>query len=122
MGLPLDHIVIYASDLARSAAYYAEILGLLGFERTRDNVFARDGLAFDIRASTGPSPRRVRAQTGVDHVGFTAPDRAAVDRIAAHMRALGHSDLRILEFDDGDYALFVTDPDGVRLEITCYAG
>jgi lactoylglutathione lyase len=115
----LDHVVIYAHDLNASVRFYADVLGVLGFEKTRDHVFGREGLFFDLRQAQIEGPAHARGRPGVDHFGFEARERAAVDRFASHLRALDHP-CNLIEFDDGDYALFLTDPDGLRIEITWY--
>lgn len=120
MQFPLDHIVIYAADTASSGRFYDCLLGALGFEKRRDHVFARAGLFFDIRAMLHESPPQARGRRGVDHIGFKADTRKEVDIIEQRMRDSGFTG-RLIEFDSGDYALFLPDPDGVRIEITCYA-
>lgn len=120
MRYPLDHIVIYAAEVARSGRFYAVLLGWLGFEQRREWVFARDGLFVDLRAARLESDAYRRGARGVDHLGFKANSRTEVDALAAHMRSAGF-DGRLIEFDRGDYALFLPDPDGVRIEFTCYA-
>jgi len=121
MNLTMDHIVIYASDIDASEPFYAAFLGLLGFEKEKNWVFRRDGMAFDLREALGESDGYERGGPGVDHVGFTATERAQVDRVMMDMMAVGFDHGRITEFDNGDYALFIADPDGVRFEVTCYA-
>lgn len=120
MQFPLDHIVIYAADTVQSGRFYDRLLDMLGFEKRRDHVFARAGLFFDIRAMLHESPPQERGRRGVDHIGFKATTRDEVDRIDSRMREAGFPG-RLIEFDTGDYALFLPDPDGVRIEITCYA-
>jgi len=120
MPFPLDHIVIYAADAAASGSFYSCLLDALGFERRRDGVFARDGFFLDIREMLNDSPARERGQRGVDHIGFKATSRGEVDAIDQVMRSAGFNG-RLIEFDGGDYALFLPDPDGVRIEITCYS-
>ena len=120
MSHALDHIVIYSADLAESGRFYAALLGALGFEKRRDHVFARDGLFFDVRASTQEGPPQARGKRGVDHIGFKAATRQEVDQLQGLMRAAGFEG-RLIEFDRGDYALFLPDPDGLRIELTCYA-
>lgn len=120
MQFPLDHIVIYAADTDSSGRFYEGLLGALGFEQRRAHVFARDGLFFDIRPMLHASPPQERGRRGVDHIGFKATTREQVDAIDAGMKEAGFEG-RLIEFDSGDYALFLPDPDGVRIEITCYA-
>lgn len=116
----LDHVVVYSSDPAAGRAFYRCLLGLLGFVERRPGTFARAGLVFDVRAADAARPPRRRGEPGIDHVGFAAGSRAQVDRIDAAVQAAGIAARRIVEFDDGAYALFVTDPDGLRIELTCY--
>lgn len=119
---PLDHVVILASDHEASLRFYEVVLGALGFERERGHLFRRDGLVFDVSPATAARPARSRGEPGADHFGFTAASREQVDELAALGRTLGEGVVRIIEFDRGDYALFLRDPDGVRIEVTCYAG
>ena len=121
MKLTMDHIVIYASDIDASERFYGALLGLLGFEKTRNWVFSRDDMAFDVREALGDGEGYERGEPGVDHIGFTASERGQVDRVMMDMMAAGFDHGRITEFDNGDYALFIADPDGVRFEVTCYA-
>lgn len=119
---PLDHIVIRAHDHEVSLRFYEVVLGALGFVRERGHVFARGGLFFDVRPATVAREARARGEPGVDHIGFVAASRQEVDQLAALGRSLGEGVARIIDFDDGDYAVFLRDPDGLRIELTCYAG
>lgn len=121
-GFPLDHIVILASDHEASLRFYETILGALGFVRERGHLFGRGGLFFDVRPASAVREPRARGEPGVDHFGFVAASREQVDELAALGRTLGEGVVRVIEFDDGDYSVFLRDPDGVRLEVTCYAG
>jgi lactoylglutathione lyase len=119
---PLDHIVIYASDIVNSVKFYDLVLGILGFEKKRDHIYLRGMLAFDLREAFDEGEAYERGRPGVDHLGFSAPDRECIDTIFLQMSAGGFEGGRIIDFDSGDYALFLPDPDGVRLEITHYVG
>lgn len=119
---PLDHLVVFARDHEASLRFYEAVLGALGFTRERGHLFGRDGLYFDVRPATEPGVARRRGEPGVDHFGFVATSRTEVDELAALGRTLGDGVARIIEFDDGAYAAFLTDPDGVRIEVTCYPG
>ena len=120
-GFPLDHIVIVATNHEASLRFYEAVLAPLGFVRERGQLFGRDGLFFDVRPATTPRGPRTRGEPGVDHFGFVATTRQQVDELAAVGRTLGDDVAKIIEFDDGDYAVFLRDPDGVRIELTCYA-
>lgn len=121
-GFPLDHIVILASDHEASLRFYEVVLVALGFVRERGHMFGRDGLFFDVRPASATKAARARGDPGVDHFGFVAASREQVDELAALGRTLGEGVVRVIEFDDGDYSVFLRDPDGVRIEVTCYAG
>lgn len=118
-GFKMDHIVIRTADPERSGRFYTLLLARLGFTKRRDHVFARDGLFFDLRPAANGSGA-IPGKAGVDHIGFRADSRAAVDAIELEMQEAGFVG-RLIEFDNGDYALFLPDPDGLRFEITCYA-
>ena len=120
MTLTLDHIVVYAADIKESDAFYGTLLGLLGFTKIRDHVFQRGEMGFDLREALREGEGYQRGNPGVDHFGFTASDRATVDKVMMDMMAAGYDGGRITEFENGDYALFIADPDGVRFEITSY--
>lgn len=119
---PLDHIVILASDHEASLRFYETVLGELGFVRERGHLFGREGLFFDVRPATAERVVRSRGEPGADHFGFVAASRGEVDELAAIARTLGQGVVKIVEFDDGDYSVFLRDPDGVRIEVTYSAG
>lgn len=121
MKYPLDHIVVYAADPDASGHFYAVLLDALGFDKRRDHVFARYGLFIDIRSATRAGEPYQRGQRGVDHVGFKADSVDEVRKLHSILEAKGIETGRVIEFDNGDVALFARDPDGVRIEITCYA-
>ena len=121
MKYPLDHIVLYAADSAASGRFYETLLGALGFDKRRDHVFARGGLFIDIRRATEEGEPYQRGRRGVDHIGFKATSVEEVHGLRQRLLDAGLEPGRLIEFDSGDVALFVPDPDGVRIELTCYA-
>lgn len=121
MDHPLDHLVLHVRDLARSQAFYSAVLGPLGFVAgRRAGTFVRGGLVIDLRPARVEGPAHERGAPGLDHVGFGAPSRAVVDALARSLAASGIAERRLNEFADGAYGLFVTDPDGHRVEVTYY--
>lgn len=121
MSPPLDHIVIYAADAAVSGRFHAVLLAELGFEKRRDHVFARDGLFIDLRQAREQGEPHRHGRPGLDHIGFRAQTPYELLRVQQALRDAGLESGRVTEFDNGDVALFVADPDGVRIELTCYA-
>lgn len=105
------------SDLARSAVFYRDLLGLTyRREFSRDGVvtgcaFVAPGGAYALslrRRDTTPGRADLRAEHPLI---FRVPDRAALDRVQAHAERLGfaptwgaHADAEYVE---------VVDPDGI---------
>jgi len=117
----LDHIVVLVSELERSLPYYETLLPLIGFSKRREHVFGNaEGLSIDIRQAPEPGHAYRRLAPGLNHLGFRARDREALSEVALAMGEAGFEVPRIQAFEDG-YALFFKDPDGMRLELSCYA-
>lgn len=119
-ALKLDHVTLVVSSLADSMPYYDALLPLLGFAKRREQVWT-DGAGFYIQflqAKSGTRPYE-RYGPGLNHMGFAAPDPATVVRIRAAMIEAGFAapELQAL---GGATALFMKDPDGLRIEITHY--
>jgi catechol 2,3-dioxygenase-like lactoylglutathione lyase family enzyme len=121
VAFPLDHIVVYAADPAATGRFYEVLLGALGFRKRRDHVFEREGLFFDVRAATEPGDAYRRGRRGVDHLGFRAETVEEIHAVRQALEQAGQDTGRVIEFDNGDVALFVPDPDGLRFELTRYA-
>ena len=133
----IDHFSLPVSDYARSRAFrafYDKALGTLGYNMLMEMTDSPDYVAagygpadlpepaFWIGAGRipGPPPETPEGQ----HIGFRAPDRAAVDAFYAAAVAAGGSDngapgLRP-QYHPAYYAAFVLDPDGHRIEAVCH--
>jgi len=118
--MPLDHLGLHVSDLARSKAFYAEALGPLGYEV----IMEFEGVAgFGAKGKPDFWISEGDAQTGL-HVAFASPDRETVD--AFHVAALaaggkdnGEPGLRP-HYHEHYYGAFVHDPDGNNVEAVCH--
>src|SRR5262249_19516835 len=67
-----------------------------------------------------------RYSPGLHHLAFGAPDRAAVDRVH---EALLKLDVKVLDapatygqYGPGYFAVFFSDPDGIKIEYAVHAG
>jgi catechol 2,3-dioxygenase-like lactoylglutathione lyase family enzyme len=122
----VHHIDITVADLARSTAFYARVLPLLGFERIADcsegPLWRGELFEFGLHAARGPNKSRShdRYSPGLHHLAFGAQQRADVDRVHGALKAQG---IEILdapaeypEYSAGYYAVFFRDPDGMKLE------
>ncbi len=116
-----DHVQIKVRDLQTSRAFYAAVLGTLGY-----------GVVFEIAGVVTGFGTSVHdmfevRQEGADaalsravHVAFSAPSAEAVRAFHAAALARGGSDnggpgLRP-EYEPGYFAAFVIDPDGNNIE------
>jgi catechol 2,3-dioxygenase len=117
-NLHIASVQLDVSDVARSADFYERVLGLPVISRDEQGVELgsdpeRPALA--LRGIAAPTPLQPRA-TGLYHVAWLHPSRAAlaetVRRIAgARWQFEGASDHGVSE------ALYLSDPDGLGIEI-----
>ena len=93
----VHHIDLTARDLARSAAFYEEVLAFLGYRRSRSDD---TGVDWDLRdaghlvCSLGVKPARSdrdhdRYSAGLHHLAWHAASRDDVDRLHALLVRLG---------------------------------
>ena len=129
--MPLGHLGINVSDLAAAKAYYDEIMPTLGYE-----TFLAHHDEFAYRPANGKIgtflffyPCAVEGTyspdaTGLQHLAFVVPTRAAVDDAVAHARRLGsdvvHPPQQWPQYPPPYYAAFWSGPDGVMLEAVCH--
>src|ERR1700750_1823910 len=115
LGVVFHHVGIAASDLAASERFYRTVLSVLGIEPSHADAELVEWEDWDI----GPTDREHPVTHGL-HVGFRAPDRAAVDAFWQAGIDAGHR-------DDGApgprpvygpdyYGGFLLDPDGNSAE------
>lgn len=124
----IDHIYISVSDIQRSEAYFDILLEqILGFRKSR---FLLNGnphvqyfnrhYGFVIRQAREAGPFNPESP-GIHHFCFRVTAEEDVDKIAAAMRAHGLS-VSIpqyhKEYAPDYYAIYFTDPDGLKLEVT----
>ena len=110
-----DHVGIAVSDVGASERFYRRVLGTLGVEPS----YAAAELVEWEDWALGPSDDAHPVTRGV-HVGFRAPDRAAVDAfwqagIDAGCLDAGAPGLRTIYGPDY-YGGFLSDPDGNSVE------
>jgi len=124
----IDHIYISVVDLSRSESFYDIVMPVLGF---RKNTFVNEGdrhvqyfnrhFGFVLRPTHFAGQKHEPLSPGLHHFCFRVEDAATVDGIA---REFGRVDIQCSapqlypEYAPDYYAIFFSDPDGIRLEIT----
>jgi glyoxylase I family protein len=126
----IHHVDLAVGDVERSLTFYLGLLGPLGwveevryptYRGTEEVVYLKDpntGAMLGLRPADGGAHRYY--DVGIEHLAFEVDSRDEVD--AAHERCV--ADGARIHFPpeedrdvDGYYALFVLDPDGMRIEV-----
>lgn len=115
--MKLDHMVVMVRALETSLPWYSTLLGALGFTKTRDHVWLNDdGVAIDLKQAEIATRDYERYGPGLNHMGFTADDRAQYDAVRAQMASAGFDVPDAQRFGPST-ATFFKDPDGMRVEV-----
>jgi len=129
----IDHLDLVVSSLERSLTFYRGLLQPLGYvhvseiegERGERVVYlSRHGGGGSVslrerQSRAHPTPYD-RYAIGIHHIAFAASSRARVDERASWLREQGaeiESGPREHDYTPGYYAVFLHDPDGLKLEI-----
>jgi catechol 2,3-dioxygenase-like lactoylglutathione lyase family enzyme len=119
----LSHVSLGTNDFASAVAFYDEVLPTLGCKRILEHpgavAYGRELPEFWVQTPIDGHPASVGNGT---HVGFVAPDKAAVHAfhaaaLAAGARNEGEPGPRP-EYGEPYYGCFVLDPDGHKIEAT----
>lgn len=117
---PLDHLTILSRDAGAAARFYGVLLPLLGFSRRGPTIWANgQGLFLQFRAAAEGTADYGRHAPGLNHFGFRAHGPDHVHTVKAAMDEAG-IEARLQTFGDGTLALFIPDPDGLRVELAWY--
>jgi catechol 2,3-dioxygenase len=119
----IDHVAITVSNVGRSLAWYRDVLGL---ERRHEEAWGdvptmvcAGETCVALFPSDGPDPKPVDVREAVSmrHFAFRV-DRANFDAAQSSFRDLG------IAFESADHGIaqsvYISDPDGHRIEITTY--
>lgn len=119
----LHHIDITVKNLEISTGFYDFCLSAMGFRRIADAeegpLWAGDGLEIGLQAAKVDGCHN-RYSPGLHHLAFWAGSREAVDGLYSKLLSRGTEilDAPALyeKYAAGYYALFFSDPDGIKLE------
>lgn len=136
----LHHMIINVSNVERSSPFYTAIFSYFGYELTGssygEDYGYEDWKRWDLDtphemsicqvcAPNKDVPHRRGAVGHHDHIAFCAEDRDDVDRFYREvLKPLADAGLCIVEdapcdcpeYNEGYYATFFTDPDGLKYE------
>lgn len=126
----IDHIYISVSDLDRSEAFYDRLfLAALNFRknkfvlgRERHIQYFNRHFGYVLRPAHSPAEHNPYA-SGLHHICFrvdSAEDVVAVSTSLNSMNIAASEAALYAEYAPDYWATYLTDPDGIRLEITNY--
>lgn len=125
----LSHVQLNVSNLERSVEFYLSVLEPLGFRKADESpgVYVRITNGSDAVLVLCPAGQAYRAYryhrkgVGLGHLAIAAESREAVDRMQAHLAALGVPLLGLGLVDSsyrgGYYTLSFEDPDRIMIEV-----
>jgi glyoxylase I family protein len=129
----LAHVDVVVTSLERSLPFYRALIGHLGALEEHEVRGERGETihylsAKDCRGALGVRERQSdvhpvpydRYAVGIHHVALSAPSREAVDAVEKWIRETGaslESPSREYDYSPGYYAVFLHDPDGLKVEV-----
>src|SRR5437868_15125397 len=124
----IDHLVLSVGDFARSKAFYGKLLTFLGFKLKYDYAdmagWSNGKTLFWIARADAQGRRRKyrKGDIGFHHYAFELSSRKDVDELGAFLVQNG---MKVVDppgeyYDPSYYAVYFTDPDGMKLEGMVY--
>ncbi len=123
----VHHVFLTVNDLARSRAFYAALMPRLGYPTMQDfksvlGWISPGGSFWLKQADTQYAGATFsKDRVGLAEIAFRAESREQVDALALDLPSWGgtilHEPRVYPEYVAGYYAVFFTDPDGIKLEL-----
>ncbi len=126
----MNHLRLTVSDIPRSKRFYDPLLGFMGYRlvETSEARLAWAGMTqhgylqwviLSVASETAKSRIHDRYSPGLHHFAWNADSREEVDRFYGLLRATGATVVDApseYSYEQGYYAVFFSDPDGMKLE------
>jgi catechol 2,3-dioxygenase-like lactoylglutathione lyase family enzyme len=127
----VHHIDLTVENVAASLPFYEEILTFMGYARANEDGRGADWdlkhqrgafTSIGIKRAEGDGQHRChdRYSPGLHHLAWCADSRADVDNLYARLKEIGATILdapaEYPRYGNGYYAVFFSDPDGLKLE------
>jgi len=120
----IDHLVLSVGDFARSKKFYGNVLTFLGFKLKHDYDdmagWSNGKTLLWIAAADAQGKKRKyrKGDVGFHHYAFELSSRDDVDALGAFLKDNG---MTVVDppgeyYDRNYYAVYFTDPDGMKLE------
>jgi catechol 2,3-dioxygenase-like lactoylglutathione lyase family enzyme len=120
----IDHLVLSVGDVARSKAFYHKLLSFLGFKLKYDYGdmvgWSSGKTLFWIAAADaqGKKHKYRKGDIGFHHYAFELSSRKDVDELGSF---LNENKMTVVDppgeyYEQNYYAVYFTDPDGMKLE------
>jgi catechol-2,3-dioxygenase len=115
----LGHVVLYVSNLERSADFYKNTLGFREIARETNVAAFSSGRTHHelLLIEVGGEPRRKMAEPGLYHIGFKIGETD--EELKAAYTSLTEKGVTIVGMSDHHvtHSLYILDPDGNELEL-----
>jgi catechol 2,3-dioxygenase len=118
-GTDVGHVNLRVTDLARSLAFYRDVLGLHVTQRDAESVFlAADEYHHHVALNVWGAAARSAppAAAGLHHFALRLPDRAALAEVVVRILQAGHR-LQGATDHGVNIAVYLRDPDGNGVEL-----
>ncbi len=126
----IDHLMINANNFDAAVRFYSWLMPNLGYPNVENydqpermiGFWGDFGSLWVIRARN-QNENFDKTRIGLREVAFRVPRRAQIDELAREISSRGGRILdppREYDYRPGYYAVFFTDPDGIKLEIVNY--
>lgn len=129
--LGIDHLAIRVGNLKRSAAFYEELLGFMGFEREWEfgkTVGWNNGRTMywiTEADAKGKKHKHRIGDVGFHHYAFELSRPGDVDKVYERLQEMGAEIIDppadYPDYGEGYRAVYFLDPDGLKLEAMYFA-